>query len=167
MLLKACNRCGNLIPYGSSYCGGCTPIVEAEREARRLANKREADRRYNQQRDPKYVRFYNGIEWRTLSAVRLQDDDYKCAWCGGIATEVDHILEIKTPEGWAKRLDYNNLRSLCHTCHDKRHGRFINKNKHKIFIYRAVLTACNLGYLLYFHRFNPTFANLYLHFLQK
>ena len=47
MLLKSCNRCGNLIPYGSPYCKECTPIVEAEREARRLEAKREGDKRYN------------------------------------------------------------------------------------------------------------------------
>ena len=129
MLLKSCGRCGKLIPYGISYCSICRPIVEAEREARRLESKHESDRRYNKTRDPKYVRFYNSVEWRTLSAKRLQDDGYKCAWCGRIATEVDHIEEIKTPEGWARRLDYDNTRSLCHTCHDKRHGRFKKKEK--------------------------------------
>lgn len=129
MLLKACGRCGNLIPYGATYCSKCLPIVQAEREARIQEAKRKGNREYNKTRDPKYVRFYNSVEWRTLSAKRLQDDGYKCAWCGRIATEVDHIEEIKTPEGWARRLDYDNTRSLCHTCHDKRHGRFKKKEK--------------------------------------
>lgn len=129
MLLKSCNRCGNLIPYGSAYCGTCTPIVEEEREARRREYSLKSNKKYNKTRDPKYSRFYNGIEWRTMSAKRLQDDGYRCAWCGGIATEVDHIIEIQTPEGWELRLDYSNTRSLCHGCHDKRHNRFIKKNK--------------------------------------
>ena len=129
MLLKACNRCGNLIPYGATYCKPCEPIVAAEREARIQETKRKNNRDYNKTRDPKYARFYNSIEWRTLSAKRLQDDGYRCAWCGSIATEVDHIQEIKTPEGWERRLDYTNTRSLCHACHDKRHGRFIKKEK--------------------------------------
>lgn len=124
MLLKSCSRCGNLIPYGSSYCTVCAPIVEAEREARIQEAKRRGNRIYNSKRDPKYLRFYNSGEWRALSAKRLSDDGYICAWCGAIATEVDHIIEIKTDEGWTKRLDYNNTRSLCHDCHDKRHGRF-------------------------------------------
>ena len=127
MLLKSCGRCGNLIPYGSVYCSICKPIVQAEREARLQEAKREGNRRYNQTRDPKYVRFYNSIEWRTLSAKRLQDDGYRCVWCGRIATEVDHIEEIKTEAGWSRRLDYDNTRSMCHTCHDKRHGRFKTK----------------------------------------
>ena len=129
MLLKACGRCGNLIPYGAAYCSKCLPIVQAEKEARIQETKRKGNREYNKTRDPKYVRFYNSVEWRTLSAKRLQDDGYKCAWCGRIATEVDHIEEIKTPEGWARRLDYDNTQSLCHTCHDKRHGRFKKKEK--------------------------------------
>lgn len=129
MLLKSCNRCGNLIPYGSVYCSKCAPIVQEEREARLAELKRAGNRRYNEGRDPKYVRFYNSNDWRTLSAKRLSDDDYKCSMCGGIATEVDHIEEIKTPTGWEKRLDYNNTRSLCHDCHDKRHKRFQKKKK--------------------------------------
>lgn len=131
MLLKACNRCGNLIPYGSPYCVDCTPIVEAEREARRLEAKRANDRRYNKTRDPKYSQFYNSVEWRTLSLKRLQDDGFRCTWCGKIADEVDHIEEIKTPEGWERRLDPSNTRSLCHTCHNKRHNRFEKRSKRR------------------------------------
>jgi len=129
MLLKACNRCGNLIPYGATYCSTCKPIVQAEREARLQESRLKSNRVYNAKRDPKYTRFYNSIEWRTLSTKRLADDGYRCAWCKRIATEVDHIQEIQTPEGWERRLDYTNTRSLCHTCHDKRHGRFKTKEK--------------------------------------
>lgn len=132
MLLKSCGRCGNLIPYGSTYCTVCTSIVEAEIEARKAKYRAESNKRYNKTRDPKYVRFYNSNEWRTLSAKRLQDDGYRCAWCNKIATEVDHIVEIKTPEGWERRLDYDNTRSLCHDCHDKRHNRFKKKTRHAL-----------------------------------
>lgn len=127
MLLKSCNRCGNLIPYGSAYCSKCKPIVEAEREARLSKHKKESNKRYNKTRDPKYIRFYNSLDWRMLAAKRLQDDSYRCAMCGGIATEVDHIIEIQTPRGWELRLEYSNTRSLCHNCHNKRHNRFIKK----------------------------------------
>ena len=123
-MLKACKRCGNLIPYGAVYCNTCRPIVEAEREQRRIESKRESDRRYNKTRDPKYVRFYNSPEWRTLSRKRLQDDGYKCVQCGKIASEVDHIIPIQTPEGWGRRLDYDNTQSLCIDCHNAKHKRF-------------------------------------------
>lgn len=129
MLLKACKRCGNLIPYGKVYCQACTPIVAAEREAMRVEWKRESDRRYNRKRDPKYIRFYNSSEWKTLSRKRLQDDGYRCVKCGEIASEVDHIVPIQTPEGWEKRLDYDNTQSLCVNCHNIKHERFKKKRK--------------------------------------
>lgn len=129
MLLKECKRCGRLIPYGAVYCKGCTPIVEKEREERRLEAKRKGDRRYNKTRDPKYIRFYNSAEWRILSRKRLQDDGYKCVKCGAFASEVDHIKPIQTPEGWELRLDYNNTQSLCVACHNKKHERFQKRKK--------------------------------------
>lgn len=124
MLLKACGRCRRLIPYGLSYCSECAPIVEAQREERIAQSKRESNKRYNQKRDPKYVRFYNSKEWRVLSLSRLQYDNYKCVKCGAIASEVDHIKPIQTPEGWELRLEFNNTRSLCLKCHNERHNRF-------------------------------------------
>lgn len=129
MLLKACNRCGNLIPYGSAYCKACTPIVTAEREARKAEYNKTANKRYNKTRDPKYGRFYNSGEWRALSAKRLQDDGFRCVMCGKIASEVDHIIPIQTPEGWELRLDYDNTRSLCKDCHNEKHDRFKKKKR--------------------------------------
>ena len=124
MLLKPCGRCRALIPYGVGYCDTCAPIIGAYREERLRQAKLKSNRNYNKSRDPKYTQFYNSQGWRVLSVKRLQDGGYRCEWCGAIATEVDHIIEIKTGEGWDKRLDYDNLRPLCHACHDKRHNRF-------------------------------------------
>ena len=122
MLLKQCNRCGNLIPYGNTYCSVCAPIVQAEREARLQEARRQSNKRYNKKRDPKYVRFYNSSEWRIMSRKRLQDDGYRCVKCKAIASEVDHIIPIQTPEGWDRRLD--NTQSLCLDCHNAKHERF-------------------------------------------
>lgn len=131
MLLKSCNRCGNLIPYGSPYCTKCTPIVEAEREEKRAEYNKASNKRYNKTRDPKYGRFYNSLAWRTLSLKYIQDKGYKCEECGSIASEVHHKKPIQTPEGWDLRLDINNLELVCLSCHNKRHNRFIKKNKKK------------------------------------
>ena len=130
MLLKSCCRCGNLIPYGATYCNTCKPIVEAEREARMLASKLESNKRYNKTRDPKYVRFYNSTEWRTLSAKYTQDKGFRCEKCGAIATEVHHVKAIQTPEGWERRLDSDNLELLCKACHNERHERFKKRQKY-------------------------------------
>lgn len=129
MILKACHRCGTLIRYGSAYCSICEPIVKEEREARRLEYSKEANKRYNKKRDPKYIRFYNSADWRTLSLKRLQGDGYKCVKCKAIASEVDHIKAIQTPEGWELRLDYDNLQSLCLDCHNAKHDRFKRKER--------------------------------------
>lgn len=125
MLLKPCNRCGRLMPYGSPYCETCTPMVEEYRERRRL----ESNRQYNKTRDPKYIRFYNSIEWKTLSMKYIADKGYRCESCRQIATEVHHKIPIQTPEGWELRLDYNNLEALCTRCHNKRHNRFVKRQR--------------------------------------
>ena len=130
MILKQCNRCKALIPFGSVYCTTCKPIVEAEREKRRAESIKESNRRYNRTRDPKYTRFYNSVEWRRLSAKYAQDKQYKGERCPKFATEVHHIKPIQTPEGWDMRLDYTNLELLCLDCHNERHERFQRRKKY-------------------------------------
>lgn len=125
--MKNCPRCKRLMPYGKKYCPDCTVIVEQEREQR----KAESDRRYNQRRDQKYTKFYHSKPWKLLSAKRLMTDKF-CAFCGHPAEEVDHIIEIQTDEGWKRRLDWDNTRSLCHKCHDKRHGRFQKRKQGRV-----------------------------------
>jgi len=130
-VLKSCNRCGNLIPYGRVYCSTCEPIVKAEREARLAEYKRENDKRYNRKRDPKYSRFYNGSDWKMLSARYMQDKGYRCERCGKIASQVHHKKAIQTPEGWELRLEYNNLELLCLDCHNEEHERFKRRTTYR------------------------------------
>lgn len=127
MLLKSCNRCGVLVPYGSTFCPRCTPIAEEEKQKRIAEARALGNRRYNQQRDKKYTRFYNSAAWRNLAAVYAQDKGYRCETCGAIAQQVHHIEPIQTASGWTRRLDYNNLRLLCLSCHNKVHNRFVEK----------------------------------------
>lgn len=127
MLLKACNKCGNLIPYGRAYCEACTPIIEEERVKRADQSRKKSNREYNSRRDPKTGAFYRGKAWRRLARARIQADGYKCVKCGKFATEVDHIKPIQTPEGWELRYDWDNLQSLCVDCHNEKHNRFKKK----------------------------------------
>ena len=126
-IMKECNRCRKMIPYGNTYCDTCKPIAEKERQERLTHVTRLSNRRYNRKRDPKYIRFYKSKEWRMLSLARLQKDRYKCVRCNNIASEVDHIIPIQTEAGWAKRLDYNNTQSLCTQCHNAKHQRFMKR----------------------------------------
>lgn len=128
MLLKSCNKCGALVPYGIKHCDKCREIAQQEDKDRQAESKRRSDKRYNQKRNKKTVQFYRSIEWRMLAARYTQDKLYKCEECGAIGTQVHHIKPIQTPEGWAMRLDYNNLKLLCNRCHNKQHDRFVKKH---------------------------------------
>lgn len=128
-LAKPCPRCGRLIPYGLAYCPGCKPIAEAERQAAREHRaehlKRIYNKKYNSRRDPKYMEFYRSKAWKNTSRAKLSSTNWECEGklpgCQGVACEVHHIKPIQTPEGWDKRLEWENLESLCTSCHNGRH----------------------------------------------
>ena len=131
MLMNICKRCGALVPYPHTYCDTCQQIVDKVREEAWAKSKKASDQRYNQRRDPKYLRFYQSSDWKILSQKYLQDKGYRCEGCHRIATEVHHKQPIQTPEGWERRLDYTNLEAVCKDCHNKRHHRFQAKGKRK------------------------------------
>lgn len=124
MILKLCRRCKKPIIYPASYCDSCAAVVQEEREQAKANSNKRANKKYNSKRDPKYIKFYNSMEWKILSAKYMSDHDYKCEDCGAIATEVHHMKAIQTDEGWKRRLDYDNLRNQCIECHNKKHNRF-------------------------------------------
>lgn len=68
--------------------------------------------------------FYDSKLWKQQRRHALDRDRYSCRDCGARAEEVHHIVEL-SPSNIA---DYNitlslsNLVSLCHECHNKRHG---------------------------------------------
>lgn len=137
-VVKPCPRCHKFIPSGLAYCPDCKAVVEAERE--QAKERREATRRtkynraYNAKRDPKYTKFYNSKAWRVTSKAKLQAVNWKCEGhlhenCTGLACEVHHKIPIQTPEGWDKRLDWDNLEALCTVCHNVRHPEKFKKPK--------------------------------------
>ena len=82
--------------------------------------------------------FYSTGAWKKLRQEALERDHYECTWCkqeGKVTKEqleVDHILELNLHPEFA--LELSNLRTLCKTCHNKRHGRFVGmKSKPKTF----------------------------------
>lgn len=82
-------------------------------------------------------KFYLSIDWKLKRDEILKRDNYECQWCkkkGAVKVrsaevlEVDHIKELSTHPELA--LDNNNLRTLCKTCHNERHGRYqISENQ--------------------------------------
>jgi 5-methylcytosine-specific restriction endonuclease McrA len=58
-----------------------------------------------------------GFHWQRLRPVILRRDRFRCHWCGGRATTVDHLLA--RAEG-GPRYDPANLVAACQPCNSKR-----------------------------------------------
>ena len=132
MLMKKCPRCGRLMPYGPTYCSECKPLAEAELQAIKERNAKTKAQNYNRRRDSRYLTFYRSKAWKELSRAFLQAAGYRCQAklttdCKGIAAEVHHIVPIQTPEGWDRRLDWDNLEAVCTSCHNGRHPEKLNR----------------------------------------
>lgn len=135
MIMKLCARCQKMIQAPDRYCDRCKAIVDKQVEEIKQKN----NTRYNKQRDKKYTQFYNSKAWRTLSKKYISKH-YLCEECEKeaklkkectiqLAEEVHHKEPIQTETGWLRRLDWNNLISLCHMHHDIAHKRFRRKRE--------------------------------------
>lgn len=108
-------------------------MTQAEYEAQRERNRQSSAKRYNANtryaNDSKYMKFYHSPEWRrTKKQVHIRDH-YLCQSClrNGVVKSmnenerfyVHHIIELK--DDWDKRLDMDNLETVCATCHIGNH----------------------------------------------
>lgn len=126
MAMHPCPRCKMLIPAGMQYCEDCRPVAEAQAaesmKRKRVFRQRAANRRSSAKRpkDDVYT-FYRSTAWRRTSRACLQAAEYRCAaqlpGCAGTACEVHHIQPVRSSEGWARRLDPDNLMPVCAACH--------------------------------------------------
>lgn len=102
--------CSKLVS-GQTYCE--KHFKEVEKKRQKLYD------RY--QRNKKIARFYSNARWQKLRDRKLKHDPL-CEHClpdvVTPATEVDHIIPVEVD--WSRRLDWNNLQSLCHSCHMKK-----------------------------------------------
>ncbi|KUP32855.1 HNH endonuclease [Bacillus halotolerans] len=86
----------------------------------------EETKHYNKHsRNKTITSFYKSTDWKRTRQLALIRDNYLCQHClkdhcFTPADMVHHIVEVK--EEWAKRLDLDNLVSLCNACHNKVHG---------------------------------------------
>ena len=72
----------------------------------------------------KYLKFYHSKEWKLARSQALARDHYLCQVClkRGLvksANTVHHIIPIK--DNFKKRLDLNNLETICLECHNQEH----------------------------------------------
>ena len=134
MLAHQCPGCGAFIPYGVPRCAKCQAKRDAEESVRDNGDGRgkgkggargRCGEEHRNPTDPKYKAFYKSADWRRLSAWALAQSGWRCADCGGVATDVHHVVPIQTDAGWELRLDPTNVVTLCVSCHNQRHGRFV------------------------------------------
>jgi len=89
--------------------------------------KQQEAKYYNKHvRDKQSTSFYKSREWKQTRQLVLLRDNYLCQSCLKQdrvvpAVMVHHIVELK--QDWNKRLDLNNLESMCNSCHNKVHGK--------------------------------------------
>ena len=121
-VMKFCSGCNTLIPKeGEAYCNKCKEKLNKNR------NRAYNFKRGTDEGEVKIKKFYNSEAWKRTKKIRLLIDNGMCVEClkeGRLtkATTVHHIIEVK--EDWSKRFDIDNLISLCHSCHNKKHNRF-------------------------------------------
>lgn len=119
---KFCSKCGiRLINKSEKYCDIC--------KAKEVNRHKE----YNKYRtDFKEQKFYKSKTWITKRNIIKNKDNGLCLKCLSNKKivpmdSVHHIEELK--DNWDKRLDENNLISLCEQCHQITHLEYKTENK--------------------------------------
>lgn len=119
--LQTCNHigCTKLIPYNQRYC--------KKHLADSLKQRKHSGKwtySYRKQVYGKYEKFYHSRRWRKISRnYRAKHPFCRRCYQRGLYTHakvVDHIVPIRTPEGWQRRWDESNFQPLCIACHNRK-----------------------------------------------
>ena len=117
MPLRQCSKplCKQLIDYSEKYC---------------TKHKGYGDKQYNEEiryntDNKQYADFYNSKQWRTLrqSFISAFPLCKRCLEAGHVtqAQIIHHKVEVR--HDWNKRLDWDNLESICRSCHNQLHAK--------------------------------------------
>ena len=110
--IKTCAACGKVIGINQRRCASC--------DASRVGWVSPRQKQYDKKREPEEVKFRRSRQWRMTRDYIMQRDGYLCQECRKhgrytIASEVHHIVPLWQDRD--KRLDDDNLISLCRRCH--------------------------------------------------
>lgn len=131
---RKCTVCHNKVPDGTL----CKCEVKKKRDSYRYYDKHIRLNDDNKQ----YTEFYLSAAWRHMSEYIMKRYHFCCIMCLLLEDKiilcdlVHHILELRTPEGWEKRLNKYGLIPLCSCCHNNLHS---NYSKEKITILQRLL----------------------------
>ena len=91
-------------------------------------------------RNPHYIKMINSNRWKLLRAKKLQSNPV-CEMCEAnnrstLATEVHHTVPVESEShelGMRQLMfDYNNQKSLCHSCHSDTLRRAFSHSKEAV-----------------------------------
>ena len=124
-IYRRCGKCGKKIEQGAT----CKCLKDTVKEYNRNI-------RYNKD-NKEYSSFYNTTHWNRMSKYIRSKYNGLCLVCyvrykimNG-ANVVHHIIELK--EDYSKRLEEDNLITLCHSCHNILHSNYTEKVKQELY----------------------------------
>lgn len=91
---------------GHKYCPEHQAQERAELERKKIY--------YQNARHGQWSEMYSSPKWKALRDGKLKDEPL-CEICGEPATEVHH--RVPHNGNWNLFLDWDNLMSICHSCH--------------------------------------------------
>ena len=71
---------------------------------------------------------YNTARWKKLRVQVLKEEGYRCHWCGGKATQADHLLEL---DAGGDPYERTNLVASCRPCNAKRGSAYQHRKNAK------------------------------------
>ena len=74
-------------------------------------------------RNPHYIKMINSNKWKLLRAKKLQSNPV-CEMCEANNRSTLGMRQLM--------FDYNNLESLCHSCHSDKHRRAFSHSKEAV-----------------------------------
>lgn len=131
MLMTLCKDCGCKVPYSTTRCADCASKRE---EYLKSKNKKYNADRYNRDKanEDAIRMFYVSTAWKNKRQEIIKRDNNECQICKALykfvpSDDVHHIVPMT--KDFSKRLDNDNLISLCKYHHQQIHLHNINDNK--------------------------------------
>ena len=140
-LMTLCKDCGAKIPYRTTRCKECTSNREVQLKDK--TKQYNSDRYIRDKANEDKIRmFYVSNEWKNKRQEIIKRDNNECQICKVLSKfvqsdDVHHIVPMT--KDFSKKLDNNNLISLCSKCHkDIHYHKIDNKDKFEKYVKQKI-----------------------------